>query len=188
MFVLLEALAIIIHRCLYATPRPSRNAPREENNGRGPLSIDSMVLAMVPPLLLQPTDLEKNKLRKRTRSLAHFCFPSVQECNSSFSFLFPSSPSLFIFHRLRSVSLSVRLSLSLSDSVFLRGDIVAVKRRNNDKSVSAEEEKEFLVVARGSNLPPSFETGEEGDIIVSLRILVDFVFNRKWLSDAFYRR
>lgn len=86
------------------------------------------------------------------------------------------------------MSLSVRLSLSLSDSVFLRGDIVAVKRRNNDKSVSAEKEKEFLVVARGSNLPPPFETGEEGDIIVSLRILVDFVFNRKWLSDAFYRR
>lgn len=106
----------------------------------------------------------------------------------------PLSLSFFLPLRLSSSSivydlcLSLFVSLSLSDSVFLRGDIVAVKRRNNDKSVSAEEEKEFLVVARGSNLPPSFETGEEGDIIVSLRVLVDFVFNRKWLSDAFYRR
>lgn len=146
-----------------------RETRHERNNGRGPLSIDSMVLATVVPLLLpSSTDFEKNKLRKRTRSLAHFCFPLYLAFTAQNAIPLPSS--LFI----------VLPSLSLSLSV--RRGIVAVKRRNNDKSVSAGEEKEFLVVVVE---PPPFEAR----IIVSLPfVLVDFAFNRKWLSDAFYRR
>lgn len=118
-----------------------RETRHERNNGRGPLFIDSMVLATVVPLLPSSTDFEKNKLRKRTRSLAHFCFPLYLAFTAQNAIPLPSS--LFI----------VLPSLSLSLSV--RRGIVAVKRRNNDKSVSAGEEKEFLVVvveARTSSL------------------------------------
>lgn len=80
-----------------------------------------------------------------------------------FLFLFPFS--LYLPSRFPVYDLCSPLSLSFS----LWGGIAAFKRRNNDKSVSAEEEKEFLVVAGGpdSNLLPS---KEKGDIIVSLRL------------------